>query len=76
LLSEAPYPANSTGFIRLNAAAALAGMSPGFLAACIDRGEVPVSMKRYGANGLRLLHKAQFDTWLAGEEPNLFGDIQ
>lgn len=59
---DSHQPPNLAGWLRLAAAASIAGVSPDTLAGWIERGEIPVAMRQQGPR-LRFVNGPQFDAW-------------
>lgn len=51
-----------SGWLRLAAAASMAGVAPDTLAGWIERGEIPVAMRQQGTR-LRFVNAPQFHLW-------------
>lgn len=58
-----PQPRDCVGWIRLRAAAKMAGLSPEMLARGCATGEIPVALRQYGPR-LHFLHYGQLTAWL------------
>lgn len=63
-------PPNCAGWLRLGAAASMAGVSPDTLARWIERGDIPVTMRQQGVR-LRFVNGPQFHAW-NGTPNNLY----
>lgn len=55
-------PPNMAGWLRITAAASMAGVAADTLAGWIERGEIPVAMRQQGAR-LRFVNAVQFHSW-------------
>lgn len=70
-------PQGTARMWRIEAAARMAGMSANLLEAGIDRGDIPVTLRRVGPGGRRFVNISQLQRWLDGtpataREENLF----